>query len=231
MKGIGLIIGTFCLFVYQSHAQSLMDDLKMVSSVLDTAKAVQINVICKIYSKKGGDLTNTVYTGVTRKGKTSVSILDDVEIFTNEKYGVFIDNEHKSIAVLSKSKHASRLKSIGDEGIDQLVSWMKKHQTKTSFNPVLLSDEEGIRTYSLKNTDDVNEVMISINVIKKCIVKITYEFSESSTQKQKYISLDYSKFLINQKETTINQSDYYIQQSGKILPGNKYKSYSITTDL
>jgi hypothetical protein len=208
-----------------------MDDLKEVSSVLDTAGAVEIRVICKVYSKRDGELVSTANTGIIRKGKMNVSIFDELEVFTNDQYGVYVNSENKSIMLISKSKHTSRLKAPDDKGLDQFVSWMKKHQNKTTFKPSLLTDEEGIRTYSIKGIEDLKEVLVSINTKNKTILKISYEFSESSQQKQRYIILDYSKFKVNSKEINLNQKDYYIQQSGKFLPGNKYKTYSITTDL
>jgi hypothetical protein len=219
------------LSVNSLKAQNLVEDMKTISSVLDTAKSVQIQAICKVYSQKGGELMSIIHTGLSKRGKLSVSTLEEMDIFTNEKYGVYINNEDKSITVISKSKYADKLKSVNNKNIDQFVSWMKKQETKTSFNPKLLSETNGIRTYSIANMEDLKEVVISIDLKKHTIEKISYEFSESSQQNQRFIVLDYSKFLINSGETTLNQTDYYIQKSGKFLPGNKYKSYSITTDL
>ncbi|MDF3026940.1 MAG: hypothetical protein K0S23_1247 [Fluviicola sp.] len=231
MKQFCTIIAGLFLFSYSSQAQSLIDDLKAVSSVLDTAKSVKIQVVCKVYSKKGGDLVSSINTGITKKGKMSVSLFDNLEIFTNEKYGVYVDKENESIMVVSKSKHAARLNSMGDKHMNEFVSWMKKQQTKVDFKPVLISEEAGIRSYSVTSLDDLKELIVSINVTNHTIEKISYEYVESSQQKQHYILLDYTKFLINSKEIDLDQKDYYIQQSGKFLPGNKYKSYSISTDL
>jgi hypothetical protein len=208
-----------------------MDDLKAVSSVLDTAGTVEIQVLCKVYSKRNGELVSTANTGIIKKGKMNVSVFDDLEIFTNDQYGVYVNSESKSIMLISKSKHTSRLKAPDDKGLDKFVSWVKQQQNKAAFNPDLLSDEAGVRTYSIRGVEDLKEVLVSINTKNKTVVRISYEFSDSSQQKQRYIVLDYSKFLVNSKETSLNQKDYYIQQSGKFLPGNKYKSYSITTDL
>lgn len=231
MKHIFSLFVVLFFFALSSHSQSLMEDLKAVSGVLDTAKSVHIQVVCKIYTEQNGQLINTVNTEVVKKGKMSVSVFDDLEVFTNDKYGVYVSGENKSIMLISKSKHNSRIQSVDDKGIDQFVTWMKKQQTKPSFHASLISDEEGLRTYSIKDTEDLKEVLIVINTNNKSIVKISYEYSEASKQKQKYISLNYSKFLINSKEIHLDQADYYIQQSGKFLPGKKYKSYTITTDL
>lgn len=225
----GLLIVFF--LVNSSQAQSLMEDLKAVSAVLDTAKSVHIQVVCKVYTKKDGVLINTINTEVIKKGKMSVSSFDDLEVFTNDKYGVYVSGENKSIMLISKNKYNSRIQSMDDKGIDQFVLWMKKQQNKPSFHPDLISDEGDVRTYSITDLEDLKEVLITINVKYKSIVKISYEYTESSQQKQKYISLNYSKFSINNKEISLDQTDYYIQKSGKFLPGNKYKSYSITTDL
>ena len=219
------------LSVNSLRAQSLVEDMKTISSVLDTARSVQIQAICKVYSQKGGELVSIINTGLSKKGKQSVSTIDDMDIFTNEKYGVYINNDDKSVTVISRSKYADKLKSVSNKSIDQFVSWVKKQETKTTFDPKLLSEINGVRTYSITNMDDLKEVVISIDVKKHAIEKISYEFSESSQQSQRFIVLDYSKFLINSKETILDQTDYYIQKSGKFLPGNKYKSYSITTDL
>lgn len=227
---VSLLIGLF-LLVPSLRSQSLMEDLKEVSVVLDTAKSVHIQVVCKVYTKRGGELLNTVNTEVLKKGKMSVSTFDDLAVFTNEKYGVYVSDENKSIMVISKSKYNSKMPSMDEKGIDQFVSWMKKQQNKTSFHPTLISDEGGIRTYSITNLEELKEVLITVNVKNKTILRISYEYDESSQQKQKYISLNYSKFLINSNEINLDQADYYIQQSGKFFPGRKYKSYSITTNL
>jgi hypothetical protein len=231
MKKIFSLFVILFFFALPFHSQSLMEDLKAVSGVLDTAKSVHIQVVCKIYTDRDGQLVNTVNTGVLKKGKMSVSTFDDMEVFTNDKYGVYVSGENKSIMLISKSKHSDRIQSIDDKGIDQFISWMKKQQTKTSFHPVLITDEGGLRTYSIKDLEDLKEVLIVINTNNKSILNISYEYSESSKQKQKFILLNYSKFLVNSKEIHLDQTDYYIQQSGKFLPGKKYKSYSITTDL
>lgn len=230
-KIIGVLIGVF-LCIYTVGAQNLMDDLRIIASDLDSARSVEIKVACKVYVKKDGELVSTVNTGMIKKGKLSVSVFEEMEILSNEKYGVYVNNENKSIAILSKSKHAARLKSFDDKGIDQFVSWLKKQQTKTAFAPVLVSEEGDVRTYAIRNLDkNLKEVLVSLNMKQKTILKISYEFSEASEQKQKYILLNYSKFLVNDSNIELNQSDYYIQQSGKFLPGNKYKTYSVTTDL
>ena len=231
MKRFFNIVVILFLLLPTLQAQNLVTDLKEVSSILDTAKTVQIQVTCKIYSNRGGELINTANTAIIKKGKLSVSIFDDLAVFTNEKYGVYVNSEDKTLMLVLKSKYTSQMKQIDNKSIDQFVSWVKKQQTKKTFNPVLVSEEKGIRTYSIKELDDLKEVIIALNVKDKTIVKISYEFNDSSDQKQKYIVLDYSTFLVNSRDTTLDQSDYYIQQSGKFLPGNKYKSYSITTDL
>lgn len=231
MKRFFNIIAILFLLLPTLQAQSLVNDLKEVSSILDTAKTVQIQVTCKIYSKRGGELINTANTSVIKKGKLSVSVFDDLAVFTNEKYGVYVNGEDKTLMLVEKSKYTSQMKQIDNKSIDQFVSWVKKQQTKKTFNPVLVSEEKDVRTYSIKGLDDLKEVIIALNIKDKSIVKISYEFNDSSDQKQKYIVLDYSRFLVNSREITLDQSDYYIQQSGKFLPGNKYKSYSITTDL
>ena len=56
------------------------------------------------------------------------------------------------------------------------------------------------------------------------------EMKNAVIQAQKEIDNRYD-FKGISKEIDLNSKDYYIQQSGKFLPGNKYKSYSITTDL
>ena len=220
------------LVVNTSKAQNLIDDLKAVSSRIDSAESADIRVICNVYTQKGGDIISTVNTGIIKKGKLSVSLFEEMEILTNDKYGVYVNKESQSITIISKSKHTSRLKAFNDKGIDQFVSWMKQQQKKATFNPVLISEEGSIRTYAVRNLDDnLKEVIVSVDVKQKKLLKISYEFSELSSQKQKYILLNYSKYLVNDSEIHLNQNDYYMQQSGKFLPGNKYKSYSITTDL
>lgn len=232
MLRIFIVLISVLLCVNPSKAQKLMDDLKLISSALDSAKSVDIRVVCSIYYKKGGEVISTANTGVIKKGKLSLSIFEDMEILTNDKYGVYVNNENKSITVISKNKHTSRMKSFDDKGLDQFVSWLKKQQTKVTFAPVLLSDEDNVRTYAIRNLDkNLKEVIVALDMKQKKVLKITYEFHESSEQKQKYIVLNYSKFLVNDDEINLNQNDYYMQQSGKFLPGNKYKSYSITTDL
>lgn len=231
MLRILVVLTGLLLFSTVSKAQNLMDDLKKVSSILDTVETVRIDVVCKVYSKKEGELLTTVNTGMIKKGKKTVSFFDDFEIFMNERYGVYVNHEDKSITVISKDKYASRMKSIDNKSVDQFVNWMKKQENKTSFNPKLLSDAEGIRTYSITGLSDLKELIVVIDVTNHKIERISYEFEESSKQKQKYILLNYSKFIIDSKEIQLDSKDYYIQQSGKFLPGNKYKSYSITTNL
>lgn len=227
-------LSVFIVFICSSlplKAQSLMSDMKEIVGVLDTVNSVHIQVICKVYSKKGGDLLNTVNTELFKEGKKNVSVFDDVSVFSDEKYGVLVNNEDKSLMLIDKNKYASKFNMKNDNGVEQFVSWLNQRQNKKSFNPEMISEENGIRTYSMRDLDDLKEVTITLDSKNKSILKISYEFSESSAQKQKYIQLNYSKFLVNSKEIKVNQSDYYIQKSGKFLPGNKYKSYRITTDL
>lgn len=227
-------ISVFIVFTglsFASSAQSLMNDMKEIVGVLDTVNSVHIQVNCKVYSRKGGDLINTANTELFKDGKKSVSIIDDVSVFSDEKYGVLVNHENRSLMLVAKNKYASKFNLKNINGVDQFVSWLRQKQTKKSFNPEMISEENGVRIYSIKNLDDLKELIIVLDLKNKSIVKITYEFSESSEQKQKFIQLNYSKFLVNSKEINVNQSDYYIQKSGKFLPGNKYKSYRITTDL
>jgi hypothetical protein len=227
-------ISVFIVFTglsFASSAQSLMNDMKEIVGVLDTVNSAHIQVNCMVYSRKGGDLINTAHTELFKDGKKSVSIIDDVSVFSDEKYGVLVNHENRSLMLVAKNKYASKFNLKNINGVDQFVSWLRQKQTKKTFNPEMISEENGVRIYSIKNLDDLKELIIVLDLKNKSIVKITYEFSESSEQKQKFIQLNYSKFLVNSKEINVNQSDYYIQKSGKFLPGNKYKSYRITTDL
>lgn len=229
-RAIGILLTVF-LSTGSLMAQNLMDDLYAVAAVLDTAKSVKIEVVCKVYAKKDGELLNTVQTGMSKKGKSTLSSLDDVDVFTNEKYGVFINHAEKSIKVISKAKYASRIQSVDDKSIDKFANWMKKQQKKVSFNPRLISETDGIRIYSVNDLEGIKELIVEVDVKNHVINRISYEFSESIQQKQQYIVLSYSKFLINSKEIYLDAGDFYIQQSGKFLPGKKYKNYSITTEL
>nr|WP_294862108.1 hypothetical protein [uncultured Fluviicola sp.] len=231
MKSLLSFFIVFSCFSLPLKAQSLMSDMKEVVGVLDTVKSVHIQVTCKVYSRKGGDLLNTVNTELFKEGKRSVSIFDDVSIFSDEKYGVLVNNEDKSLMLVDKNKYASKFDIKSDNGVEQFASWLRQKQSKKSFKPEMISEENGIRTYSIKDLEDLKEVAITLDSKNKSILKISYEFAESSAQKQKYIQLNYSKFLVNSKEINVNQSDYYIQKAGKFLPGNKYKSYRITTNL
>lgn len=231
MKSLIIVLVIFTGLSFSGRAQSLMSDMKEIVGVLDTVNSVHIQVNCKVYSRKGGDLINTAHTELFKDGKKSVSIMDDMSVFSDEKYGVLVNNEDHSLMLVAKNKYASKFNIKNNNGIDQFVSWLHQKQTKKSFSQEMVSEENGVRTYSIKNLDDVKELIIVLDMKNKSIVRITYEFSESSEKKQKFIQLNYSKFLLNSKEINVNQSDYYIQKSGKFLPGNKYKSYRITTDL
>jgi hypothetical protein len=208
-----------------------MADLKIISANLDTAKSVNIEVVCKVYSKKNGDLLSSVNTGIIKSGKSSLTIFDDVEIFTTENVSAFIDKNNSSITVLSKSKVKEQVGTLEDKGIDQFVKWVKSQSSQNSFNPVLISNENNIRVYSIKDFNDLKEMLISIDIQSKSILKISYEYTDSSEQKQKFIELNYKKFLINDAATKLVQSDYFILKSGKYSAGNKFKSFSITTNI
>src|SRR3989338_5886275 len=102
-----LVVSLHSLVAYN---QNLNDDLKKVVGHLDSAASVSLSVDVKLYTKKGGELMYSTKASIDRKGKSSVTVLGDVEIFNNDDFRVDIDHEEKMMMITPKKEIIKKTK-------------------------------------------------------------------------------------------------------------------------
>jgi hypothetical protein len=218
-----------CFLSLGVFSQNLNDDLKKIVQHLDSATSVSMSVDVKLYSKKGGDLVYTTKASLDRKGKASLTILGDVEVFDNEDYRVDIDHDEKMVMITPKKEILQKTKKEMQFDVSDLAKWFE--DGSSNKKTTLVSNTSGIRVYSITGANDFEEVLITLDMNQKSIKHVHYAYSKESEYKGQFIELNYTKFKLNSVDKELKTSSYFTLKSGVYSLSTRLKSYQLSSGL
>src|SRR3989344_231445 len=195
----------FSLHSLVAYNQNLNDDLKKVVGHLDSAASVSLSVDVKLYTKKGGELMYSTKASIDRKGKSSVTVLGDVEIFNNDDFRVDIDHEEKMMMITTKKEIIKKTK--------------------------LVSNTSGVRVYSITGVEGFEEVLVTLDMNQKSIKHIHYAYAKDSEYNGRFVELNYTKVKLNSVDKELNIASYFTLKSGVYTLGSRFTTYQMTSGL
>ena len=227
MKKLLLIL--IALLPFTGKTQTFEQDLRSITMALDSARSVYLEVEVSVYTGKDGALINKTGASVLKKDKKTVTVMDNVEMYSNGTYSAVIDHENKLATIVAVNKVTDKNAFQGVD-TDKLIEWMKQQQESSSYGVRKNSDTDGARSYSVTTTDGT-EMTILLDMKQKSIKKVSITYSRESAQKGAHIELNYKKFLRDDDSIQINQEDYFIKKSQKFELSARLSSYKLTTIL
>ncbi len=233
MKSLRYLFLFACLFLlsFTGNGQSLSDDLKAISGYLDSAKSVSLQVDIHVYSSRGGSEIYDASASVDRKGAASVTVLGDVEIYEDATWRVDVNHTEKFVAVIKKEAIQKAGKTAGVQfDVRELMKLLGDGSAKAPAIK-LVSDAAGVRTYELTGIESLKEVRIVLDMNKKNIRSVTYEYASESDSKGQYIELSYTRFTVNETGKTLRASDYFTVSSKQYQLTARFKGYQLTALL
>ncbi|ASS47985.1 MAG: hypothetical protein A3D31_01160 [Candidatus Fluviicola riflensis] len=221
-----LVVSLHSLVAYN---QNLNDDLKKVVGHLDSAASVSLSVDVKLYTKKGGELMYSTKASIDRKGKSSVTVLGDVEIFNNDDFRVDIDHEEKMMMITPKKEIIKKTKKEMQFDISDLAKWFEDEGS--SSKTTLVSNTSGIRVYSITGVEGFEEVLVTLDMNQKSIKHIHYAYAKDSEYNGRFVELNYTKFKLNSVDKELNIASYFTLKSGVYTLGSRFTTYQMTSGL
>ena len=225
------LLGGLLLSTFTGLGQSLSDDLALISDHLDSARSVSLQVDINVYASRGGSEVYTANASIDKKGAASVTVLGDLEIYEDATWRVDVNHSEKYVAVIKKEAVQKAGKTAGVQfDVKELMKLLGNADTKAPTIR-LESDATGIRTYVLTGIENLQEVRIVLDMNKKTIRSVTYEYLKESDSKGQYIELSYTRFTVNETTKTPRSADYFTVSSKQYQLTSRFKGYQLTTLL
>ncbi len=219
------------LFIpFLNFSQNFENDMKAISQKMENAEAISIKAKVSVYSKRGGKLIYNSVSSVEHKNETTITKLDDLEIFKSKTIEIQVDYENHKMLLSTKNKVSDKISESTLKEIQKYVSSSKS--TKTKNSPKLISSVNGLNTYSFSNLKGINDYTVVLDNKNHTLIKITFEYDESSTNKGQFGIIEYTQFdyrpIFNSSH--FNTNNYFIiDKSKKYIPSSRFSQYNIIT--
>ena len=214
-----------------SFGQKLEDDLAKIVAKLDSASSFSMVVDVKLYTSKGGELMYSSNASLEQKGKASVTILGEAEIFNNESVRIDVDHDGKHVSIVSKKKISDKAKKEMQIDVADILKWLKNEEESKAPTIKLVNAAAAQRTYSITGLDEFAEVRFILDMTNYSIKSIQYTYQKEGEQEGKYVELNYTKFKLNAVERSLSPDSYYTMNGGKCVLTQRFKGYHLSSGL
>lgn len=233
-RGIKLLLLLVCVSRTVSAQDELSKDLDRIVAHMDSLSSMSIEASVKVYGRKGGSVIYATNAAVYRNAAGSLTKLGDQEYFISKDYDVTVDHDEKAVLILKKS--AAQPGKAKKQSVDFDAAALKKLLEPSEKAPqrkvVLVSNQNGKKTYSVSNVPGMKEVRMVVNMTELSIESVTYEYSEESENKGQYVSVIYTRFKKGADVSAILQpSNYFSESNGTYVLVPRLKNYKIYTEL
>lgn len=228
-----LLIGLLAACSQPSFAQKLEDDLNKIVQHVDTARTVSLQSEILVYGRKGGSKIYTAKASLKRSGQASLTVLDEIEYFSDGSYFVTVDHEEHKVSVVKNDEQRNK-EHLKGMNLDLKALQKLMQEEKGAPKPVvkLVSDADGMHTYSITKIPSIDEVRITLNTKRSAIASISYEYSDESEYKGQYIVINYTGFECNTDvSASLKQSQFFTLSDGKVNLSNRLKTYTLYSEL
>lgn len=229
------LVFSFLLSLY-GWSQDLKADMSVITEKMKASETLLLEVEAKMYNTKGGAMIFQSSAEMMKDGTKMKSKLGEMEFLITDDYEIRIDNEEKSMLILDKSKERksilpqskSDLKKFEDD-IKEIEKLFSENENKVSI--ALLSSSGGIKKYSITGIEGIKEVVINLDLNKKSIKSISYEYG-SASEKGQYVVVVYSRFEYDATlGSEFNLSGIFTKNQDNYILQGKYKNYHLFTEL
>ena len=215
----------------QLFSQNFEAEMKAIFDKMDTVDNISIVVDVKLYDKKGGKLIYNNESSVLHSKKATITKLGDMEMYKSASYDIQIDHEEKRLLI---KKIASKQESFSDVNVKEIKKLLKLEGVEKSKNPTykLISNNNGVKTYSMSKTAELVECFITIDTKNEKIQNISYLYTEQGDYDGQYCTLDYKTFTYNSvfSKTQFDLSRYFTLVGGNYKLSTRLSSYKLYTE-
>lgn len=225
----------------QAGAQNIKDDLRQVSEYYASAH-IKTEATYNMYAgHTGGEKIQSMPVTFYIWEKLNAFHMDDVQMFSNEKFLVTIDHEFKTILV-NKATSAKFEKTLQKELLKLNMDSLFNDMTETT----LLGDTNGIRTWKIrykKTLSGISDIAISFDTGTFRLHKVVFHYSNSfeeiygmtppmvgktATPCLEIIYNSYSLLNEAEKDRCFYAADILtLDRSGNATPKGPYKQYEL----
>jgi hypothetical protein len=219
-----LILSSFAI-----KAQDFENDMTAIISQMDSASSISMSIDVKLYGKKGGSKVYSSVSTVDYSQKGTISVLGDMETYISSTHEVIIDHEDKRILVQKSKKDNTDFSDVNLKEFKKLLKSENKGEVEQKAVYTLVSDNDGIKTYSCTGVKNIEESRFVLDTKKNKLLKVTYQYSEEGQYKGQYCELNYTKFEYGTdfSKGYFDSKKYFTIADGQYVISEKLNNYKL----
>ncbi|GEM_PF-4315158 len=221
-----IFIITFTLS-FSILAQEFEKDMKAIISKIEASKAISISVKVSLYNKKGGAVQYSTVSTVDFSTYGTITKLGEMEMYTSAQHEVQVDHEENQVFIHPVSKTNVDFSDINLKEIKKLMEVDETAVKKPIYT--LLSNVNGIKTYSIKNIEGYKECEVVLDTKEEKIKRVDYEYADSGTTKGQYCVLVYEKFDYSPSfsATYFDSKNYFTLENKQYTLSKRFNTYKL----
>lgn len=224
-----LFLGNTCL------AQGLSGDLEKIVAKLNTEDEVYIKATATVRTSAAGSILYTAKSKMLRSASLgSATILDGHESYRNSKHEVLVNPDDKTVFVREVVHYNER--DFSEKLLKDVRKYLEeenKDREQVKYTEKLLSDQNGIRVYSIKNAPGLKEMRMELDMNRLVVKKAEFWFSGDGDQPGYYCIVNYDQFeyTLGNERTLLAESNYFQKDgSGKFRLAGRLQTYKLITE-
>lgn len=209
----------FFLLSLGIYAQNITEDIKKMTEVYTTAKALNIEMKVKVWSEDY--LITDMTARVIKNNQNVVYQYADKEFFLNESGLLMIHNNHQRMIYRSVSKQEY------EASMRSLVSM----QTDTLLNQgavVYKGKKDGRKIYEISNPDGLIAATRLVINLDFTIHSIKYIYNQELAGQQAEVVITMNYLDITQDQKYLSSDYYYTKGKEGLIPSMHYQNYTIS---
>ena len=221
----------FLLINCSCFAQKFADDLNSIVKKIESEPTLSLAVSAVVKTSENGSVVYSSKSTLLRKKDSGfLTIIDGEELLVTKEYEVAVNKDQKSVIV----QKVTKLDEM--DFSKKVLADIQKHfenennQSKNNYSEKLISDNQGIRTYSVKNMPGIAEMKIVLDMKSLKIVRVEYFFKGDSGEQGYYCLVNYETFDYSPSIDTkvVSTSNYFtIDTAGQYILAPRFNNYKL----
>lgn len=222
----------FILFIGSScFAQSFKDDLAKIVSKIESESDLSLKVKALVKTSENGQVIYESQSSILRrKNEGFLTKIDGEELLVTDEYEIVVSQSEKNIIVQKTIKLDEKdfsKKALGDirKYFDQ-----ESKNSKIAMSEKLISENDGIRKYSIKNMPGISEMRMKLDMNSLKIINVEYWFKDNESSQSYYCLITYNTFDYHPTiaPKTISTLNYFtIDKDGNYVLAPRFNNYKL----
>lgn len=209
--------------------QDFDKDIAAIVAQVNAAESFTVETAVKIYDRKGGKMQEQLKASVMGQGKSTYTVIAEIEILATANEIIFVDRDEKLIEVEHKTKLKPG-KATGKESL-KLDELLKLSDRGTGLVFKLTNTSGNVRTYTASNPKmGMRSVQVKLDAAAKKLISYAVEQVDENGKALQYVLIDYTRFVYSADAPELLKITHFITHTsnGAYEAASAYKGYKVT---